>query len=517
MSLVDITLIATVNREQLAVVCCAFALSRFPPVAHSKIMEEDRGDEEMVEHTAAVVNTVQARIIDSSATRAGPPPVEPDGATNASYAFDYDGEEDLFEGSGRTYDSEANFPYRPEQAGTSVLDNLLRIVSSVASSGMAARYAPMHGELVMEGVASEDELTADQEEKWKTLEALVPGLTRGVLLLGHIERCGNGTVAQRCAPLPLVECGTFSTTVDAQGCVTSAWVDSEMPLDAPERIEVQVPGGAGGEAGSSASARLVFSRDKGAQQLAKELHRAADEEAAAIHDGLGKREDSELWLAPGKPWNVRKHSHISSSFIFEPGLPLGSIVTKIKHGEVVVLGEFYSWELLEMLVRFTAMFLVYAFCVFFFLGLVFDQDTAPTSIIFLLLATRSQDNLVFYTAFLLQIVFLYITIAILPKARRIVRASSLDEMLPVKGFLVCVGYHRGDGSMFGKSLAAALSQAGISAWCEDTSTQNACLLRPQIMRAAQEVSVLLRYLLSRHSSHSCISTDMDAGSRSCTL
>ena len=480
-------------------------------------MEDERGGEEMVGHTAAVVNTVQARSIDSSATRAGLPPVEPDVGTNAAYAFDYDGEEDLFEGSGRTYDSEGNFPYRPEQAGTSVLDNLLRIVSSVASSGMAARYAPMHGELVMEAVASQDELTAEQDEKWKTLEALVPGLTRGVLLLGHVERGGNCTVAQRCAPLPLVECGTFSTTVDAQGCVTSAWVDSEMPLDAPERIEVQVPGGAGGEAGSSASARLVFSRDKGAQQLAKELQRAADEEAAAIQDGLGKREDSELWLAPGKPWNVRKHSHISSSFIFEPGLPLGSIVTKIKHGEVVVLGEFYSWELLEMLVRFTAMFVVYASCVLVFLGLVFDRDTAPTSIIFLLLATRSQDNLVFYTAFLLQIVFLYITIAILPKARRIVRASSLDEMLPVKGFLVCVGYHRADGSMFGKSLAAALSQAGISAWCEDTSTQNACLLSPQIMRAAHKVSGPLQYLLSRHSSHCCIATDMDAGSRSCTL
>jgi len=31
---------------------------------------------------------------------------------------------------------------------------------------------------------------------------------------------------------------TFSTSVDDQGRVTAAWVDSEMPLDAPERLEV---------------------------------------------------------------------------------------------------------------------------------------------------------------------------------------------------------------------------------------------------------------------------------------
>ena len=41
-----------------------------------------------------------------------------------------------------------------------------------------------------------------------------------------------------------------------------------------------------------------------------------------------------------------------------------------------------------------------------------------------------QDNLSFYSAFLFQIVFLYVSIALLRKARRLVRASALDELLP---------------------------------------------------------------------------------------
>ena len=57
----------------------------------------------------------------------------------------------------------------------------------------------------------------------------------------------------------------------------------------------------------------------------------------------------------------------------------------------IYISEFYAWETLEMLVRFTAMFLVYAFCVFFFLGIVFeDKNTTPQGVIFLLLATKSQ-------------------------------------------------------------------------------------------------------------------------------
>ena len=32
---------------------------------------------------------------------------------------------------------------------------------------------------------------------------------------------------------------------------------------------------------------------------------------------------------------------------------------------MLVLGDFYSWEILEMLVRFTTLFFIYAFCVFF--------------------------------------------------------------------------------------------------------------------------------------------------------
>ena len=312
-------------------------------------------------------------------------------------------------------------------------------------------------------------------------------------------------MAQTSAPLPNCERGTFSTTVDEKGSVTSAWVDSDMPLDAPERIEIEVPGAGGGEAGAPhAAAKLVFTRDAGAQQLARELV-AALREQEKTDKGSGRAEEDDSWLAPGRPWHLKKEDHLASSFIFDPALPLGSLVTKVQHGKVLVMGEFYQWEVLEMLVRFTVMFFFYAFCVFSLLGFVFrDRDKTPQPIMFLLLASKSQDNLSFYAAFLFQIVFLYATLMTLTKARRLVRASALDELYPVKGFLVCVGYHRGAGGVLGKSLASALSRAGISVWCEDIFTQNAAQLRPQIHcaahRACFQVVVVTAGMLSSPSS-----------------
>jgi hypothetical protein len=420
-----------------------------------------------------------------------PTPVEPEVGTAQGYGYSYDEEGDEgFAASGMTWDAESNFPYCAEQEGTSVLARMVRMVSSVASSGLAQRYAPLSGALGFEGNVCHAEL----EQKWRTLEELVPGLTHGALILGQVEQAGYGTVAQVSAPLPECEGATYSTTVDERGCVTSCWVNSDMPKEAPARIEVVIPGaGAGGEDGSAASsARLVFLRDSGAQQLAQDLADLEAERAGAGGAGGGGAvgwadEDADNWLAPGRPWSVSKENHVGTSFIFEPALPLGSIVTKVQHGKVLVLGEFYAWEVLEMMVRFTAMFLVYAVCVFFFLGIVFeDRDRTPQGVLFLLLATKSQDNLTFYTAFLLQIIFLYFNILTLRKAHRLVRASALDELMPVKGFLVCVGYHRTDGTLFGKSLAASLSQGGVSVWCEEMFAHNACLLRPQIWRAARQ-------------------------------
>jgi hypothetical protein len=196
--------------------------------------------------------------------------------------------------------------------------------------------------------------------------------------------------------------------------------------------------------------------DGGAQDLAKALHQGTAQEGKDLHS-------DDMWLAPGRAWNVERESPVSSSFIFEPALPLGSIVTKIRGGRVLVLGDFYSWEVLEMLVRFTALFFIYTFSLFFLLGItIADPNSTPSSVTFLVLATKTQDNLSFYSAFLFQIIFLFVSICLLRKARRLVRASALDELLPVKGFLVCLGYHRGGvGSYFGKSLGSALSQAHI--------------------------------------------------------
>ena len=136
-------------------------------------------------------------------------------------------------------------------------------------------------------------------------------------------------------------------------------------------------------------------------------------------------------------------------------LPLGAIVAKIQQGRVLVLGEFYQWVVLEMLVRFTALFVLYAFLVFFLLGLVHadpqvlrqrthslysfttnvqalmyhaDPQDTPETAIFFLLATRSQENLSFYLALLFQVFFLYVIIATLRPARRLVLASALHEL-----------------------------------------------------------------------------------------
>jgi hypothetical protein len=161
---------------------------------------------------------------------------EPDSTTSAHINhFNYDDEPDGYAASGMAWDSESRFPYRAEQEeSTSVLGKILTAVTSVASSGVAARYAPLTGTIGVEGAAPDGGL----EDKWRALEALVPGLTRGTLLLGHVEHAGLGTEAKTTSPLPNCERATFSTSVDDQGRVTAAWVDSEMPLDAPERLEV---------------------------------------------------------------------------------------------------------------------------------------------------------------------------------------------------------------------------------------------------------------------------------------
>jgi hypothetical protein len=190
-----------------------------------------------------------------------PRATEPD-STTAPLEHD---EPDGFAASGMARDAESGFPYRDEhEESTSVLGRVLTAVSSVASSGVAARYVPLPGTIGVEGAAPDDSL----EEKWRALETLVPGLTRGTLLLGHVEHAGLGTAAKTSEPLPNCERATFSTSVDDQGRVTAAWVDSEMPLDAPERLEVQVPGSRGGETGAPEStAKLVFLRDAGAQVI----------------------------------------------------------------------------------------------------------------------------------------------------------------------------------------------------------------------------------------------------------
>ena len=162
-----------------------------------------------------------------------PRTTEPD-STTAAHGFHYDEEPDGIDASGRAWDAESGFTYRAQKSTS--------VVSSVASSGVAARYAAVSGTIGVEGAAPDDSL----EEKWRALEALVPGLTSGALLLGHVEHAGLGTAAKTSEPL--------------------VGVSSETPLDAPGLLKVQVPDLRGDEADAPEStAKLVFLRDAGAQ------------------------------------------------------------------------------------------------------------------------------------------------------------------------------------------------------------------------------------------------------------
>jgi len=171
-----------------------------------------------------------------------PRTTEPD-STTAAHGFHYDEEPDGIDASGRAWDAESGFTYRDEQEESmSVLGRVLTVVSSVASSGVAARYAAVSGTIGVEGAAPDDSL----EEKWRALEALVPGLTSGALLLGHVEHAGLGTAAKTSEPL--------------------VGVSSETPRDAPGLLKVPVPDLRGDEADAPEStAKLVFLRDAGAQ------------------------------------------------------------------------------------------------------------------------------------------------------------------------------------------------------------------------------------------------------------
>ena len=116
---------------------------------------------------------------------ASPSAVEPEVGTTAGFGYSYDDDDaEGFAASGMLWDSESRFPYRAEQEETSVLARMVKMVSSVASSGVAARYAPLSGAVgTMQGLLSQDDL----EQKWQHLESLVPGLTHGALLLGNVE------------------------------------------------------------------------------------------------------------------------------------------------------------------------------------------------------------------------------------------------------------------------------------------------------------------------------------------
>jgi len=84
------------------------------------------------------LSEVQPKVQASTAPR----PFEPEPTQQFGYSYE-DEKDGLCEG-GMQWDSEADFPYRAEQEqDDSVLARVVRLVSSVASSGVVGRYAPL--------------------------------------------------------------------------------------------------------------------------------------------------------------------------------------------------------------------------------------------------------------------------------------------------------------------------------------------------------------------------------------
>uniref|UniRef100_A0A7S4NFM5 TIR domain-containing protein n=1 Tax=Guillardia theta TaxID=55529 RepID=A0A7S4NFM5_GUITH len=133
------------------------------------------------------------------------------------------------------------------------------------------------------------------------------------------------------------------------------------------------------------------------------------------------------------------------------------------------------------------MFFLYAILVILFFGLIYPDENGsatPGSITFLILASNQRGNLSFYVSFLFQIIFIYVAIFSLRRARRVGRMLALRQVMPVKGFQLCLAMgRRAKSSGLMETLEAALREGGVNVWTSSSYVQNAEKRGRQIMHA----------------------------------
>ncbi|EKX46320.1 hypothetical protein GUITHDRAFT_107928 [Guillardia theta CCMP2712] len=348
---------------------------------------------------------------------------------------------------------------------------LLRILTSLASSGVVERFD--YDVLDMEDEGAQE--GASMDHAISLLEELVPGLTRGEIRTSILQK-GEGTAAVVAASIP-GELGSFSTTVDGRGCVTGARVEKVTGAAAGmERWTHTIPGGV-------RDAVIEFYQDGGAREIVSKVR---DGDGDGDGDEAVEGEE-EKWMQVVSSSFGKASDQLAAAFMFEPALPVGTIVTKIRGGKILILGDYYGWEVIEMLIRFTAMFFLYAILVILFFGLIYPDENGsatPGSITFLILASNQRGNLSFYVSFLFQIIFIYVAIFSLRRARRVGRMLALRQVMPVKGFQLCLAMgRRAKSSGLMETLEAALREGGVNVWTSSSYVQNAEKRGRQIMHA----------------------------------
>eukprot|EP00960_Hanusia_phi_P063807 765579-Hanusia_phi.AAC.1 len=201
--------------------------------------------------------------------------------------------------------------------------SLLRVLASLASSGVVDRFD--YDILDMEEEAQEG---SSPDHVINVLEELVPGLTQGEIKV-RILQAGEGTTAMVAESIP-GEAGTFSTTVDGRGCVIGANIEkvTRAGLRAG-RCTFTIPG-------TVRDAIVEFEQDGGATEILSRSMVDGREEEAKVED--------EKWMQMVSSSYNRATDQVAAAFMFEPALPLGTIVTKIRRGRVLVLGDYYGWE-----------------------------------------------------------------------------------------------------------------------------------------------------------------------------
>lgn len=229
--------------------------------------------------------------------------------------------------------------------------------------------------------------------------------------------------------------------------MTAAWVVSHAPgslIQGASTHEETV-------SGTEEDAIIRFTAEEGASSIAARLDGEGQRGSAGI-DSLDYVESRRA-----RPWwGVRADTSVQAAFQLEAALPLGSVVVKLRKGMVSVVGTYDTWQIIEMLTRFSIMLVLYALIIFLMYGLFFPAyryelevwSEAPKGLNFFTLSAQQRSNVSYFGLFFFLQLLTYIAILLLPHTLRVSMPTLLQELLPVTGHHISIGHARSDASSF---------------------------------------------------------------------